>query len=101
MDLFLLKQTSLLSIMVALTGILLPIALSFLLIPIYAPLISRLVAFAAGASLSSTSVGTIFAILSAENLTSTRVGTVLVTAAMLDDVVGLIMVKIISNIGVS
>ena len=48
MDLFLLKQTLLLSIVVALTGILLPIALSFLLIPIYAPLVSRLAAFAVG-----------------------------------------------------
>jgi Kef-type K+ transport system membrane component KefB len=99
--LFLLKQTLLLSIVVALTGILLPIALSFLLVPIYAPLVSRLAAFAAGASLCSTSVGTAFAILQTAKLTSTRVGTVLVTAAMLDDVVGLVMVKIISDLGLS
>jgi Kef-type K+ transport system membrane component KefB len=97
----LLRQTLLLAILVAWTGILLPIALSFLLIPMFSATISKLAAFAAGASLCSTSLGTTFAVLSAAKLTSTRVGTVLVTAAMLDDVVGLVMVKIISTIGVS
>ena len=102
-DLDLLKQTLIPSILIAITGILLPIALSFLLIPIFEPsiVVSKLTAFSAGAALSSTSLGTTFAILSAVKLTSTKVGTVLVTAAMIDDVVGLVMVRVISSLSVT
>ena len=84
------------SILVAATGIAFPIALSFLLIPMTSQWksISGLTAFAAGASLASTSLGTTYAVLFASNLVQTRVGTILATAAMLDDVVGLVMVKI-------
>lgn len=56
-------------------------------------------AFAAGAALCSTSLGTTFTILSTSGLSATRLGTVLTTAAMLDDVVGLVMVQVISNLG--
>lgn len=56
-------------------------------------------AFAAGAALSATSLGTTFTILSTTNLICTRLGTVTTSAAMLDDVVGLVMVQIISNLG--
>lgn len=87
------------SVLVALTGILLPIAFSLLLIDLVLPTkINFLTAFSAGASLSSTSLGTTFAILQHAQLASTRVGTVLVTAAMLDDIVGLVMVKVITSI---
>lgn len=87
------------SVLVALTGILLPIALSFLLIQLVQPTkINLLTAFTAGASLSSTSLGTTFAILQHAQLASTRLGTVLVTAAMLDDIIGLVMVKVITSI---
>ncbi|KAI2703622.1 hypothetical protein CBS147332_7608 [Penicillium roqueforti] len=55
--------------------------------------------FAAGAALSATSLGTTFTILSTTQLTTTRLGTVTTSAAMLDDVVGLVMVQIISNLG--
>ena len=98
-NLFYLKQAFVPSVLVALTGILLPIALSFLLIQIVQPTkIGLLTAFSAGASLSSTSLGTTFAILQHAQLASTRLGTVLVTAAMLDDIIGLIMVKVITSI---
>jgi len=97
-DVKLLKQTFLPSILVALTGICLPIALSFILIPLF-PGVSNLTAFAAGAALSSTSLGTTFAILSSAKLNTTRVGTVLVTAAMIDDVIGLVLVRVISQLG--
>lgn len=60
---------------------------------------TSLQAFAAGAALSATSLGTTFTILSTTNLISTRLGTVTASAAMLDDVVGLVMVQIISNLG--
>lgn len=56
-------------------------------------------AFSAGAALSATSLGTTFTILSTTQLTTTRLGTVTTSAAMLDDVVGLVMVQIISNLG--
>jgi Kef-type K+ transport system membrane component KefB len=95
----LLKQYFIISLLVALTGILLPIALSFILIPLFwSPTITPLTAFTAGASLCSTSLGTTYAILSAAQLERTRIGTVLVVAAMMDDVVGLIMVSLISSL---
>ncbi|KAF8518617.1 Sodium/hydrogen exchanger family-domain-containing protein [Gautieria morchelliformis] len=84
-----------LSLLVALTGILLPIALSFLLIPLGA---SPLQCFSAGASLSATSLGTAFATLSSSGLLNTEVGTVLTSAAMLDDVVGLVMLQVVTGL---
>ncbi|RGP65850.1 na+ h+ antiporter [Fusarium sporotrichioides] len=56
-------------------------------------------AFAAGAALCSTSLGTTFTILGTSGLSSTRLGVVLTSAAMMDDVVGLVMVQVISNLG--
>lgn len=71
--------------------------LSFILIEMVSA--SSLQAFAAGAALSATSLGTTFTILSTTKLIATRLGTVTTSAAMLDDVVGLVMVQIISNLG--
>lgn len=125
------------ALLVGLTGIALPIGLSMLLLPLafgYEPL----QAFACGASMSSTSLGTILTLLStvksleqqdekgavaeerdatvasstsatsasnAEHgsggLLDTRLGTILVGAALLDDVVGLVMSKVILVIGPS
>jgi Kef-type K+ transport system membrane component KefB len=56
-------------------------------------------AFAAGAALCSTSLGTTFTLLSSMGLMTSRLGIVLSSAAMLDDMVGLVMVQIISNLG--
>lgn len=56
-------------------------------------------AFAAGAALCSTSLGTTFTVLGTSGLTSSRLGVALTSAAMMDDVVGLVMVQIISNLG--
>ncbi len=55
--------------------------------------------FAAGAALCSTSLGTTFTVLSTSGLASTRLGSVLATAAMMDDVVGLVMVQVVSSLG--
>ncbi|KAI8656817.1 hypothetical protein LRP88_12128 [Fusarium phalaenopsidis] len=82
---------------VAVTGILLPISLSFALKSMFNA--SLLQAFAAGAALCSTSLGTTFTILGTSGLSTTRLGVVLTSAAMMDDVVGLIMVQVISNLG--
>lgn len=82
---------------VAVTGIAAPIALSFVLKPMTGA--SYLECFAAGAALCSTSLGTTFTVLRACGLSTTRVGVVLTSAAMLDDVVGLVMVQVIANLG--
>ncbi|CAI7649768.1 unnamed protein product [Penicillium bialowiezense] len=92
-----LKANILLSTAVALTGICVPMGLSFVLTEL--ALATPLQAFSAGAALSATSLGTTFTILSITQLTTTRLGTVTTSAAMLDDVVGLVMVQIISNLG--
>lgn len=86
-----------LSSVVATIGVSAPIALSFLLIT-FLP-ISKLQAFAAGAALCSTSLGTTFTILSTSQLSQSRLGVVLSSAAMMDDVVGLVMSGIISSLG--
>lgn len=104
-DLALLRKTAYMSISVATVGLLIPIALSFLLLvfpfesdggKLYP---TPLAAFSAGASLCSTSLGTTFAILSSAGMQKTRAGVILVGAAMMDDVVGLVMVNIITTLG--
>ncbi|KAJ9613557.1 hypothetical protein H2200_003499 [Cladophialophora chaetospira] len=92
-----LGSSLLLSICVALTGVLLPMALSFSLAAISDA--TNLQAFAAGASLCSTSLGTTFSLLKTTGMSRSRLGTVLTSAAMLDDVVGLVLVQVISNLG--
>ncbi|KAK2729347.1 sodium/hydrogen exchanger family protein [Colletotrichum kahawae] len=92
-----LKANLLLSTGVAITGIAVPIGLSFTLRSLVGA--SPLQAFAAGAALCSTSLGTTFTVLGTSGLTTTRLGVVLTSAAMMDDVVGLIMVQVVSNLG--
>ncbi|KAH3056311.1 hypothetical protein KXV27_009537 [Aspergillus fumigatus] len=92
-----LKSNIGLSSMVAITGIAVPMALSFILMSLLSA--TPLQAFAAGASLCSTSIGTTFTILSTTGLAKTRLGIVLGSAAMMDDVAGLVMVQIISSLG--
>lgn len=92
-----LKANLFLSVAVAITGISFPMALSFALQSLVNA--TPIQAFAAGAALCSTSLGTTFTILNASGLSTTRLGTVLSSAAMMDDVVGLVMVQVISNIG--
>ncbi|KAM3069286.1 hypothetical protein ACMFMG_010793 [Clarireedia jacksonii] len=104
-DLVQLRKSVYISISVATIGLLMPIALSFILTVL--PFSSSsgtmyptaLAAFSAGASLCSTSLGTTFAILSSANMQQTRVGVILVGAAMMDDVVGLVMVNIVTTLG--
>ncbi|CAH0021295.1 unnamed protein product [Clonostachys rhizophaga] len=90
-----LKANIVLSSGVALTGIAVPMGFSFLLQSMVGA--SSLQAFAAGAALCSTSLGTTFTILGTSGLSSTRLGVVLTSAAMMDDVVGLIMVQIVGG----
>ncbi|KAH7020995.1 Sodium/hydrogen exchanger family-domain-containing protein [Microdochium trichocladiopsis] len=94
-----LKANLVLAAGVAATGIAAPMALSFVLGPLVGA--TPLQSFAAGAALCSTSLGTTFTVLSTSGLVSTRLGSVLSTAAMMDDVVGLVMVQIVSSLGSS
>ena len=92
-----LKANLSLSSCVALTGIAIPIGLSFILMKLTEA--TPLQAFAAGAALCSTSLGTTFTVMQTSGLNTTRMGVVLTSAAMMDDVVGLVMVQVISNLG--
>jgi hypothetical protein len=92
-----LKANLFLSAIAAFTGVATPMALSFVLMRLVDA--TPLQAFGAGAALCSTSIGTTFTILSTTGLDKSRLGTVLSGAAIMDDVAGLVMVQIISNIG--
>ena len=92
-----LKANIWLSMTVAVTGIALPIAFSFVLRSLVNA--TPLQSFAAGAALCSTSLGMTFTVLNTSGLSKTRLGVVLSSAAMMDDVVGLVMVQVISNLG--
>lgn len=94
-----LKANILLSMAVALTGIITPIGLTFALGGIASA--TPLQSFAGGAALCSTRLGTTFTIIRTTGLLQTRLGVVLTSAAMLDDVVGLVMVQVISNLSSS
>ena len=96
-DLQLLFRNLPLSILAALTGILLPFALSFALLTSPAYRYTTMQAFAAGASLSSTSLGTTLALLTPD-LRKTRTGCVLMCAALADDIVGLVIAGIITGL---
>ncbi|KAH6916025.1 sodium-hydrogen antiporter [Coprinopsis sp. MPI-PUGE-AT-0042] len=86
-----------LSMLVAITGIALPFALSFgLLYGAYGYTILQ--TFGAGAALCSTSLGTTIALLD-EEMRTRRIGVVLMTAALADDVVGLVIAGIVANLG--
>ncbi|KXG49323.1 Cation/H+ exchanger [Penicillium griseofulvum] len=98
----LLKQNFTLSMIGAATGVLFPIGLSYLLLYLGFGY-GAVETFIIGASLSATSLGTTFAVISSAsgsvNLAETRVGSVLVSAAVIDDVVGLVMLSVIADLG--
>ncbi|PHH55470.1 putative Na(+)/H(+) antiporter GerT [Ceratocystis fimbriata CBS 114723] len=94
-----LKANFWLSLGVAFTGIALPISFSFALKTLLNA--TSLQCFAAGAALCSTSLGTTFTLLRSSGLAHTRLGVILTSAAMLDDVIGLVMVQVISSLGQS
>ncbi|KAK6601865.1 sodium/hydrogen exchanger family protein [Botrytis cinerea] len=89
----------------AMIGILMPMALSFSIMGMKFDSIegsgypTALAAFSAGVSLCSTSLGSTFIILSSANLQKTPIGTLIAGAAMLDDILVLVMIKIITALG--
>ena len=83
------------SFAVSFTGITIRITLSFILTQLVG---TTLQCFAAGAALCSTSLGTNFTVPKGSGFAETRLGSVLMNAAMLDDVAGLVVVQVISNL---
>lgn len=97
----LLRANFFLSLIAAAIGIVTPIALCYLLLYLGFHY-GALETFIIGAALSTTSIGTTFVVISSSaeiDFTHTKVGTVLLSAALFDDVVGLIMLSVISNLG--
>lgn len=88
----LLYENVFLSGLVALTGIMLPIVFSIAIMPLGFG--GTLQGFAAGASMSCTSLGTTLSLINAE-ARQTRAGIVLLSAALYDDITGLIFAAII------
>lgn len=100
----LLKANFTLSVVCATTGVLCPISLSYLLLH-WGFGYGAVETFIIGAALSATSLGTTFAVIASAsnslglNLTQTRIGAVLVSAAVIDDVTGLVMSSVIHGLG--
>lgn len=97
----LLKANFLLSLFAAGVGISMPIALCYLLLYLGFGY-GAIETFIVGAALSTTSMGTTFVVMNSSadiDFKQTKVGTVLVSAALFDDVIGLVMVSVISNLG--
>ncbi|KAK5796516.1 hypothetical protein VI817_005801 [Penicillium citrinum] len=96
----LLKKNFLLSVLGAATGVCFPIGLSYLLLYLgYG--YGAVETFIAGSALSATSLGTTFSVISSASkevdLSQTRVGSVLVSAAVIDDVVGLVLASLVCS----
>ncbi|KAG6857490.1 hypothetical protein H0H87_002115 [Tephrocybe sp. NHM501043] len=85
-----------LSSIVAVSGIAFPIGISVLLLR-YGYGYTSIQAFGSGVALCSTSLGTTLTLLSPE-LRQTRTGVILLSAALLDDITGLIFAAIIPNL---
>ncbi|KAI4653582.1 hypothetical protein J4E93_001348 [Alternaria ventricosa] len=98
----LLKANFTLSICGAATGVLCPIGFSYLLLYLGFGY-GAVETFIIGAALSTTSLGTTFAVISSASkdvdLSQTKVGAVLVSAAVIDDVTGLVMSSVIHDLG--
>lgn len=98
----LLKKYFTLSMCAAATGVLVPLAFTYLLLFLGFGY-GAVETFIIGAALSATSLGTTFAVISSASksvdLAQTRVGTVLVSAAVIDDITGLVMSSVIHDLG--
>ncbi|KAJ4348768.1 uncharacterized protein N0V89_010146 [Didymosphaeria variabile] len=98
----LLKANFGLSLIAAATGVLCPIGFSYLLLYLGFGY-GAVETFIIGAALSATSLGTTFAVIAGASkdvdLSQTRVGAVLVSAAVMDDVSGLVMSSVIHQLG--
>lgn len=98
----LLRANFMASLCGATTGVVLPIGFSYLLLYLGFGY-GAVETFIIGAALSATSLGTTFAVISGASkdvdLSQTRVGAILVSAAVIDDVTGLVMSSVIHDLG--
>lgn len=98
----LLRENFGLSLFGAAVGVVIPIALSYLLLFLGFGY-GAVETFILGAALSTTSLGTTFAVMASASasvdLSQTKVGAVLVSAAVIDDVTGLVMSSVIHDLG--
>lgn len=98
----LLQANFALSLCGAVTGVILPISFSYMLLYLGFGY-GAVETFIIGAALSATSLGTTFAVISGASkivdLAQTRVGAILVSAAVIDDVTGLVMLSVIHDLG--
>ncbi|KAL8284212.1 hypothetical protein RQP46_004961 [Phenoliferia psychrophenolica] len=101
LDLFL--PTLPLASLSAFTGVLLPLAFTFALFASPSFNLPPLQAFSAGAALASTSLGTTFYVLRAQagttDLAATRISAVLVSAALIDDIIALVLLSVLTSLG--
>jgi Kef-type K+ transport system membrane component KefB len=99
----LLKKNFSLSFTAATAGVLFPVGLSYLLL-FFGFGFGAIETSITGAALSTTSLGTTFAVIGGTSksigLSQTRIGTVLISAAVIDDVSGLVMSSVIGELGV-
>lgn len=111
-DLELFRENVVLSIVTASTGIAAPIGLTLLLFH-FGFHLSLMDSFAAGAALAATSLGTTFAVLESSarspkdtsseastttDIRHTRIGCTLLAAALIDDILGLVLAAVIPSI---
>lgn len=97
----LLKANVFLSLVATAIGIVAPIVCCYLLLYLGFGY-SAMETFIVAAALSTTSLGTTFVVLNSSKnveIIQSKVGTVLISAALFDDITGLIMVSIISSLG--
>jgi Kef-type K+ transport system membrane component KefB len=103
-NIWLLTRNISLSAVCAVTGVLMPIGLSMLLLVVGFGY-TTIQALATGASLSATSLGTTVAVLKAGSTSpqptwfSASVTTVLLSAATIDDIIGLVMASVTPSLG--
>jgi Kef-type K+ transport system membrane component KefB len=96
-----LKHTGRDSFLVALIGVVAPMILGFGMTFILMPEVSYQVALFIGATLSATSIGITASVLAEMKKLHTREAKTILGAAMLDDVLGLILLAVVSSIVVS
>lgn len=96
-----LRRTGRASLQVALIGVVAPMLLGFLVTRIFLPELSFYAALFIGATLSATSVGITAQVMKDMKVLRTREARTILGAAMIDDVLGLIVLAVVSSLVVS
>jgi Kef-type K+ transport system membrane component KefB len=98
LDLLKLRLVGFRALSIAVTGVVLPVAFSFGVMQAFGfPLLTSL---ACGVALASTAIGSTTVLLKSHNLHETEMGWMIASAAILDDVLSLVLLAIVSRLGV-